>query len=259
VVVWHLMDPPRTEAAFAAALLLAGLEAWRTYLGLPLSGSRMPPGGAEELLRLGCEDAVLNLHGPVTDQAAEEFEAAFTSSVVGSTWVLGPWGVVGGRPVPPSPLLVLAESTLEVRAGVLVSLLVQLRRAVEAMGRRFGVAYAWSDRSMEVARRLDFVTRAPQIAARRPQPAVLLVVGKENDISRFREPTAELRDALAQRYADLDRVELVPVSEMGHQLAEEPGVDPLPRARTQPKSTGMPSGGSGATCPRPNGGCDESP
>jgi hypothetical protein len=50
VVVWHLMDPPRTEAAFAAALLLAGLEAWRTYLGLPLSGSRMPPGGAEELL-----------------------------------------------------------------------------------------------------------------------------------------------------------------------------------------------------------------
>jgi hypothetical protein len=50
VVVWHLMDPPWTEAAFAAALLLAGLEAWRTYLGLPLSGSRMPPGGAEELL-----------------------------------------------------------------------------------------------------------------------------------------------------------------------------------------------------------------
>jgi hypothetical protein len=50
VVVWHLMDPPRTEAAFAAALPLAGLEAWRTYLGLPLSGSRMPPGGAEELL-----------------------------------------------------------------------------------------------------------------------------------------------------------------------------------------------------------------
>jgi hypothetical protein len=140
-----------------------------------------------------------------------------------------------------------------------VSLLVQLRRAVEAMGRRFGVAYAWSDRSMDVARQLDFVTRAPQIAARRPQPAVLLVVGKENDISRFREPTAELRDALAQRYADLDRVELVPVSEMGHQLADEPGVDPLPRARTQPKSTGMQSGGSGATCPRPNGGCDESP
>jgi hypothetical protein len=48
--MWHLMDPPRTEAALAAALPLAGLEAWRTYLGLPLSGSRMPPGGAEELL-----------------------------------------------------------------------------------------------------------------------------------------------------------------------------------------------------------------
>jgi hypothetical protein len=52
VVAWHLLDPPRTEAAFAAAVPLRGLDAWRIYLGLPLSGSRMPPGGDEELMRL---------------------------------------------------------------------------------------------------------------------------------------------------------------------------------------------------------------
>jgi len=37
VVAWHLLDPPRTEAAFAAALPLDGLDAWRLYLGLPMS------------------------------------------------------------------------------------------------------------------------------------------------------------------------------------------------------------------------------
>ena len=58
VVAWQLMDPPRTEAAFAAAVPLAGLDAWRIYLGLPLTGSRLPPGGVDELMRFGYEDAV---------------------------------------------------------------------------------------------------------------------------------------------------------------------------------------------------------
>jgi len=33
VVVLHLMDPPRSEVAMAAALPLAGVPAWRAYLG----------------------------------------------------------------------------------------------------------------------------------------------------------------------------------------------------------------------------------
>lgn len=35
VVAWHMMDPPRTEAALASALPLAEVPAWRVYLGLP--------------------------------------------------------------------------------------------------------------------------------------------------------------------------------------------------------------------------------
>lgn len=42
VVAWHLHDPPRSERAMAAVLPLKGLPAWRVYLGLPLSGSRLP-------------------------------------------------------------------------------------------------------------------------------------------------------------------------------------------------------------------------
>src|SRR3977135_4737100 len=62
VVAWHLMDPPRSEAAFAAALPLDGLDAWRIYLGLPMHGSRLPSDGVEALMRLGFGDAGLNLY-----------------------------------------------------------------------------------------------------------------------------------------------------------------------------------------------------
>jgi pimeloyl-ACP methyl ester carboxylesterase len=80
-----------------------------------------------------------------------------------------------------------------------------------------------------VARRIDFVSRADEIAKRKDQPAVLLVVGEDDDIQGFREPAAELRAALADRYTDPDRVEMVLVPGMEHTLAEEPGVEPAPQ------------------------------
>ncbi len=40
---------------------------------------------------------------------------------------------------------------------------------------------------------------------------------------------AELRQALARRYGDSSRVELVEVKGMGHALAEEPGIEPAPQ------------------------------
>jgi hypothetical protein len=47
IVGWHLNDPPRSETALAAALPLNNVPAWRIYLGLPLSGPRLPGGGLE--------------------------------------------------------------------------------------------------------------------------------------------------------------------------------------------------------------------
>ncbi len=52
VVAWHLLDPPRTEAAMAAALPLDGLDAHRIYLGLPMSGSHSLPGGPDAIFGL---------------------------------------------------------------------------------------------------------------------------------------------------------------------------------------------------------------
>ena len=224
VVAWHLMDAPRTEAAFAAALPLDGLDAWRIYLGLPMSGARLPAGGVEEVMRLGYEDAVLNLHGPILTGAAAEFGAAFAELRRRLGLDAGPIGVMGGSAGAAVAQLLLAEGTVEIGAAVLVSPLVQLRPTVDALGRRFGISYPWSDESNAVADRLDFVARAAEI---RGEPAVLLVLGEED--AGFLEPAERLRAALRGRYATPERVELATVPGMAHALAEEPGVEPAPQ------------------------------
>ncbi|HYH30553.1 MAG TPA: prolyl oligopeptidase family serine peptidase [Pseudonocardia sp.] len=220
VVTWHLMDPPRTEAAFAAALPLAGLDAWRIHLGLPMSGSRLPAGGFDELMRLGYEDAVQNLQGPISAQAAQEFRPAFDDLRTRLGFRDGPVGLLGGSLGAAVAQQVVAERQVEVAAAVLVSPLTQLSAAVEALGRRFGVDYPWSEPSLEIARRMDFVARADELTA---CPATLLVVGAEDDELGFRAPAARLRDALVQRSVT---AELVAVPGMGHALAEEPGTEP---------------------------------
>ena len=226
VLAWHLLDPPRTEGALAAALPLRGLDAWRIYLGLPLSGSRMPAGGLDELMRLGYEDAVMNLHRRVVYGAAEEFGPAFSELRERLGIVDGPVGVMGGSSGAAAAQLVLAEGDIDVSAAVLVSPVIQLRGAVSAMERRFGVTYPWSEESNAVADRLNFVARAGEIA--RGNPAVLLVVGERDD-REFHEQAAELQVALAAAEGGDDRARLVTVPGMPHALAEEPGMDPAPQ------------------------------
>jgi pimeloyl-ACP methyl ester carboxylesterase len=226
VVAWHLLDPPRSEEAFAAALPLRGLDAWRIYLGLPMSGSRMPAGGLEELERLGYEDAVMNIHKPVVYGAVEEFAPAFSELRERLGIEGGPIGVMGGSNGAAVAELVLGEGDIDARAAVLVSPVVRFRSTVAALEKRFGVTYSWSDESNAVADRLDFVARAQEIA-RRNEPAVLLVVGEED--AGFREPAAELQAALAGAYGADDRARLVTIPDMAHALAEEPGIEPAPQ------------------------------
>ena len=139
VVGWHWMDAPRTEGALAAALPLDGLDAWRVYLGMPMCGSRMPAGGPEELMRLGYEDAVLNMFGPITSQAAAEFAPALAELRARFGIGSGPVGVFGGSLGSSVAQLVIAESDVEIAAAVLVSPVVRLRDVVGANERRFGV------------------------------------------------------------------------------------------------------------------------
>jgi len=212
VVAWHLNDPPRTERAMAAALPLAGLDAWRVYLGLPLSGSRTPEGGLE---RLGFEDAVLKVYGPIVFGAAEELPAALAELRASHGLGGGRLGVLGGS----VGALVAQQiaATTPVDAIALVSPVTRLRPLVVANGRRYGFDYPWKPESEEVAARLDFVARAGEIAA-----PTLLVVGEKDSPDGILEPAAAL-------HAALPGSELQTVPGLEHALAEEPGTDPAPQ------------------------------
>jgi pimeloyl-ACP methyl ester carboxylesterase len=224
LVVWHMTDPPRSETAMAAALPLRAVPAWRVYLGLPMSGSRLPAGGLEEFFRLGYEDAVLELFDPMTTQALGEFPAALAAlreQVPAGDDAVGLIGASAGAFV---ALSVLAETDVPVSAVALISPAIRLASVVAANERRFGVTYPWSERSRQVAQRLDFVARADAIAAR--NAATLLVVGELDD-EGFSRPAEQLRAALARR--SRSRTSLVRIPEMGHALADEPGLDPAPQ------------------------------
>jgi dienelactone hydrolase len=224
VVAWHLHDPPRSETAMAAALPLNGLPAWRVYLGLPLSGSRLPEGSLDAFFQLGYEDAVLKVLEPTCRQAVEEFPSALAALRQELPLGEGPLGLVGGSVGALVALRVLAEMDLPVGALALVSPAIRLAAVVAVNERRFGVAYPWTGQSRAVVERLDFVARAGELVKR--DAAVLLVVGALDD-EGIQAPAEQLWRVLS-RHAP-DRTALVSIPEMAHALAEEPGLDPAPQ------------------------------
>ncbi|MPZ32992.1 MAG: alpha/beta hydrolase [Rhodospirillales bacterium] len=228
VVAWHLMDPPRTEAALASALPLAEVQAWRVYLGLPMFGARSPAGGFDEVLRLSAEDFVLKVFAPVVEQAAAEAPAAIEALRAELPIEDGPIGLVGGSMGSAVALLLLSEGKLPVTAAALISPVVQLEPVMTGHSHHDSATYAWTEASRVVAARFDFVARATEVARRNPQPAVLLVTGAD-DVAAFREPATAFRDALLGFYADPDRISVVSVPEMAHALADSPGIEPAPQ------------------------------
>lgn len=228
VVAWHLMDAPRSEAAFAAALPLSGLPAWRVYLGLPMFGARSLPGGVDELLRLAAEDYVLNVFGPLVEQAAGELPDVLAVLRERFPISAGPIGVLGGSAGGAVALLAMVESPVPIAAGALINPAVIPEVVVRLGEELFGITYGWSDASRAVNARLDFVARATQVAG--PAPGrPLLVVSGEQDAPGMRESASHLRDAVAKALPDPQGASLLTVPGLAHPLADEPGVEPAPQ------------------------------
>jgi dienelactone hydrolase len=228
IIAWHLNDPPRSAAAMAAALPLAGVTAWRVYLDLPMHGGRQLPGGLDEFMALGYQDAVLKAFEPQVTQAAQEFPAVLAELRARLPVTTGPIGLVGASIGALPAQVVMAAGAAQISAAALISPVIQLAEVVAANERRFSVSYPWSEASRAVADRFDFVARAGEIAARDPQPATLLVTGAEDDPA-FPLQAQRLEAALRRRYHDPRRVSVMSIPGMKHAFAAEPGIEPAPQ------------------------------
>jgi pimeloyl-ACP methyl ester carboxylesterase len=183
VVAWHLLDDPADPAGMAATLPLAGVDAWRVYLGLPFTGVRTPPEGPD------FSDVVANVFEPIVRTGAQEFPAVL-AELRATLPVDGRLALVGGSIGAMVAQEVLAGGP-HVDAAALISPAVQLTGLVGANERGFSMTYAWNERSSAMAEHLDFIARADQLTA-----PILLVVGEEDDELGFRMPAEKLWQAL---------------------------------------------------------------
>ena len=177
IVTWHMLDAPRKDAAFAAALPMTGVPAWRVHLGMPMCGARMVDGRLDAHVELAREDALMAYFAPLVQQAADEFPAALAElrdqlpvdgesvSVVGAS--------LGGTVA----LQVLTAQQTPIKAVALVNAGVRIRSAVGLVEGLLGQAYGWTTESQRTADDLDFVARAGELTA---QPPLLLVNGEQD-------------------------------------------------------------------------------
>lgn len=223
IVAWHGLDPPRTESAFAAALPMTGVPAWRVFLGLPMTGARLPAGGLAELAVRRDRDYLLELLVPIVEQAAGEVPEAIAElrERLGLADD-GPVGLAGFSAGATAALLTLAEGTLPVGAAALIAPVARPARVVSALERRSGTAYSWNAESHGAANRLDFTARAAEVAER---GCPLLLIGGDHDELVPPADTAAVKRALDAHGAR--KVEAA-TFRMGHALAVEPGTEPAP-------------------------------
>ncbi|MFG3255383.1 alpha/beta hydrolase [Streptomyces sp. NPDC048172] len=215
VVTWHMLDAPRSDAAFAAALPMEGLPAWRVHLGMPMCGARMVDGRTDAVMELVREDVLMSFLFPFVRQAAGEFPAALASLREQLPVGDGPVGVLGGSLGGAVALRILADTDIPVFAGAIVNGAVRLRSVVGL----FPGEYPYDAESEKAVESVDFVARAGAIAGRAP----LLVVSGEEDHLGLRADASELADALGER------AELLSVPGLAHPLADEPGIEPAPQ------------------------------
>ena len=215
IVTWHMLDAPRSDSAFAAALPMNDLPAWRVHLGMPMCGARMVDGSTDAIVELLQKDPLMSVLHPFVQQATEEFPAALVSIRAQLPVHDGPVGVLGGSLGGAVALRILADTETPVFAGAVVNAAVRLRSVVDL----FPGDYPYDAESESVVDSLDFVAKADIIAGRAP----LLVVSGELDHPALRADALDLVAALG------DRAELLSVPGLAHPLADEPGIEPAPQ------------------------------
>lgn len=225
IVSWHMLDAPRTDAAFAAALPMDGVPAWRVHLGMPMCGARMVDGRVDAAIELIRRDPLLAYAAPFIRQAVGEFPAALDAVREQLPVDDGPIGILGASLGAAVALEVLTSHEFTLGPVALVNPAIRARSTVGVIEAQLGQPYRWTDEAHATADELDFVRRADEVAQQVP----LLVVSGEQDHATFRNDADEFVAALRAEYEQPDAVETAIVPGLAHSLADEPGLEPAPQ------------------------------
>jgi pimeloyl-ACP methyl ester carboxylesterase len=233
IILWHGFGIPNSEEMLAKILPLEAVQAWKAYLGLPLFGKRLPESGFDEIMRRQVEDYVLQLLLPVIEQAMQELptviQALQAQFGINHQQGIGLFGFSAGGL---AALLTLVESSLPITTVVLAGVTKDLVSAVDTFERATRqyypmlkeqfpwmeerhTQYHWTEASEAVKQRLDFVTRASDIAQRHPIPAILLVHAAQDEAYAVGDAET-LYAALAPYYDQANQTERLSIRIFEH-------------------------------------------
>ncbi|KAB2350995.1 alpha/beta hydrolase family protein [Actinomadura rudentiformis] len=219
VIAWPGFDPPRTGAAFAAAVPLTGVPTWRVHLDLPTVNGD-PPNAltSGDLL----EDAGIERYAAIVEQAATRLPAVLAGLRRDLGITDGPIALAGFSVGGAAALLTLARGLVPVSTAAVIAPVIAPARTVRFLEKRAGRERAWSDRARDLADRLDLGTLAGDIAG---HGATLLLIGGAKDRLVPPSEITALRDSLRRHGTETAESATF---RMGHHLTAEPGTDPLP-------------------------------
>jgi len=228
IILWHGFGPPASERALMDALPLDEVPAVKVYLGLPLFGERALEDG--ELGQRQKKDMGTLVFEPVVMGAAKELPAVVRAleqhRCMRSGESIGLFGFsAGGAAV----LYALAERDVRIGAAVTLNASTGLSASVHAFERVTKGSYAWTATARKLARRSDAVSRAKDIAAGEPPPALLIVHGAD-DAMLTPSVAVTLREALQPLYAEADtpqRLQLTVVPGLAHAWIDTGNVETL--------------------------------
>jgi predicted esterase len=229
IVLWHGFGPPASERALMDALPLDDVPAVKAYLGLPLFGKRAEEGGVEALKRRQSTDFASLLFEPAVIGAAEELPSALKAlQAIGCMTDKDEIGLFGFSAGGAAVLYALAEHDVPIGSAVILNASTGLNASIAAYERAIGRPYAWTDASRELARRSDAPSRARDIAAGHPPPALLIVQGTADDMLTP-QLSITLNSALEPFYAsgDARRLQLTLADGMTHNVTDAKSLDGL--------------------------------
>ena len=225
IVLWHGFGVPASEAAMMNALPLDDVPAIKVYLGLPLFGTRAPPGPHDSVATRQSEDYALRLFEPAVVGAVKELPSVVAALRKGGCMKSGEAvGLFGFSAGGAAVLIALADHDVPVRAAVTVNAPTSLEVAIEALERATKRPFSWTSESRALAFRADAVKRAADIVKTRQPPALLLFHGADDTVITPIGATSlyQALQPLYERAGVADRLEVVIAPGVSHDWSKTP-------------------------------------